>query len=164
MSKYKFFAIISALVVVFDQATKLHIDYHFDLYESHPIIPGLLSLTYIRNKGAAFGILADSSFRMPFFIFVSVLAILAILWFLRQRHAAQRLGNFGLALVFSGAVGNLIDRIRIGEVIDFIDVYWRQHHWPAFNIADSAITVGVAFLLLEMWTERGSSENKTHSA
>lgn len=164
MSRYKLFSIVSIFVVVFDQASKLHIDYHFKLYESHPIIPGLLSLTYIRNKGAAFGILADSSFRMPFFIFVSILAILAILWFLRQRHDVQRLGNFGLALVFSGAVGNLIDRIRIGEVIDFIDVYWRQYHWPAFNIADSAITVGVAFLLLEMWTERGSSESETHSA
>jgi len=164
MSRYKFFAIVSTLVVVFDQASKLHIDYHFDLYESYPIIRGLFSLTYIRNKGAAFGILADSSFRVPFFIFISILAILAILWFLRQRHDVQRLGNFGLALVFSGAIGNLIDRVRLGEVIDFIDVYWRQYHWPAFNVADSAITVGVAFLLLEMWTERDAPERENPSA
>jgi len=153
MPRYRLFAIISAIVVVFDQASKLHIDYHFDLYESFPIIPGLFSLTYIRNKGAAFGILADSSIRVPFFITVSILAILGILWFLKQRHNEQRLGNFALALIFAGAVGNLIDRVRMGEVIDFLDVFWRQHHWPAFNVADSAITVGVVLLILEMWTE-----------
>ncbi len=164
MSRYKLFSIVSILVVVFDQASKLHIDYHFKLYESYPLIPGLFSLTYIRNKGAAFGILADSSLRIPFFILVSILAILAILWFLRQRHDVQRVGNFALALVFSGAIGNLIDRVRMGEVIDFIDVYWRQYHWPAFNVADSAITVGVVLLLLEMWAERDRPDNASSSA
>lgn len=153
MSRYRNFAIVSLIVVALDQATKLHVDYHFDLYESIPVIPGLFSLTYIRNQGAAFGILAESSIRVPFFISVSLLAMLAILWFLKTRHNSQRLGNLGLSLVFAGALGNLIDRIRLGEVIDFIDVYWRQHHWPAFNVADSAITVGVVLLLLETWSE-----------
>lgn len=153
MSRYRLLAIVSALVVILDQATKLHIDYHFDLYESVPVIPGLFSLTYIRNQGAAFGILADSSIRVPFFIAVSVLAILGILWFLKQRQDVQRLGNLGLALIFGGALGNLIDRVRMGEVIDFIDVFWKQHHWPAFNVADSAITVGVFLLICEMWIE-----------
>lgn len=161
MSRYKLFSIVSIFVVIFDQASKLHIDYHFDLYESYRIIPGFFSLTYIRNKGAAFGILADSSLRIPFFIAVSALAILGILWFLRQRDDTQRVGNLALALIFSGAVGNLIDRVRLGEVIDFIDVYWRQYHWPAFNVADSAIFVGVALLLIEMWLERDTSESDT---
>lgn len=153
MSRYRLFAIISAIVLVLDQATKLHIDAHFDLYESVPVIPGLFSLTYIRNQGAAFGILAESSIRVPFLLTVSCVALLAILWFLKTRDNSQRLGNLGLALIFSGALGNLIDRIRLGEVIDFIDVYWRHHHWPAFNVADSAITVGVALLIFEMWLE-----------
>lgn len=153
MSRFRLLAIVSAISVVLDQATKLHIDYHFDLYESVPVIPGLFSLTYIRNQGAAFGILADSSIRVPFFIGVSTLAMLGILLFLKKRSNGQRLGNLGLALVFSGAAGNLIDRLRLGEVIDFIDVYWRSYHWPAFNVADSAITVGVALLIYEAWIE-----------
>ncbi len=153
MSRYRLLAIISVIVLALDQATKLHIDAHFDLYESVPVIPGLFSLTYIRNQGAAFGILAESSIRVPFLLTVSCVALLAILWFLKTRDNSQRLGNLGLALIFSGALGNLIDRIRLGEVIDFIDVYWRQHHWPAFNVADSAITVGVALLIFEMWLE-----------
>ncbi|HKL27312.1 MAG TPA: signal peptidase II [Desulfuromonadales bacterium] len=158
MSRYRFFAIVSLVILVFDQATKLHIDHHFRLYESLPIIPGLLSLTYIRNPGAAFGIFADSSLRLPFFISVSLVAMLGILWILKQRENGQQPGNLGLALVFAGALGNLIDRIRLGEVIDFIDVYWRQYHWPAFNVADSAITVGVFLLLVEMWTERKNDQ------
>ena len=160
MSRFRLFSIISVIVVAFDQATKLHIDYHFDLHESLPVIPGLFSLTYIRNQGAAFGILAESSIRIPFFICVSLLAMLAILWFLRTRQNSQRLGNVGLSLVFAGALGNLIDRIRLGEVIDFIDVYWRQHHWPAFNIADSAITVGVVLLLFETWAEEKARKTR----
>lgn len=161
MSRYRNFAIVSLIVVALDQATKLHVDYHFDLYESVPVIPGLFSLTYIRNQGAAFGILAESSIRVPFFISVSLLAMLAILWFLKTRHNSQRLGNLGLSLVFAGALGNLIDRIRLGEVIDFIDVYWRQHHWPAFNVADSAITVGVVLLLLETWSEEKARKTRS---
>ena len=158
MTRYRFFAIVSLVVLVFDQATKLHIDHHFRLYESMPIIPGLLSLTYIRNQGAAFGIFADSSLRLPFFIGVSLVAMLGIVWFLKQWENGQQPGNLGLALVFAGALGNLIDRIRLGEVIDFVDVYWRQYHWPAFNVADSAITVGVFLLLLEMWIERKNEQ------
>ncbi|HER63026.1 MAG TPA: signal peptidase II [Desulfobacteraceae bacterium] len=153
MSRFRLLTIVSAISVALDQATKLHIDYHFDLHESVPVIPGLFSLTYIRNQGAAFGILSDSSIRVPFFIGVSILAMLGILLFLKKRNNEQKLGNLGLALVFSGAAGNLIDRLRLGEVIDFLDVYWRSYHWPAFNVADSAITVGVALLIYEAWIE-----------
>ena len=123
-----------------------------------PVIHGLFNLTYVRNKGAAFGILADSSIRMPFFITVSIVAMLGILWYIKQFREDQKLAILSLSLVFSGAFGNLIDRIRLGEVIDFLDVFWGRYHWPAFNVADSAITIGVTLLFIEMWlTDRNKS-------
>jgi signal peptidase II len=117
------------------------------------VIRDFFNLTYVRNKGAAFGIFADSAVRIPFFITVSVIAMLGILWYIRRIRNDQRLAIFSLSMVFAGAVGNLIDRIRLGEVIDFIDVFWQRHHWPAFNVADSAITVGVTLLFIDMWRE-----------
>jgi signal peptidase II len=144
VSRYRLLLIVSAVILVLDQATKLYIDHRFALYESVTVIENFFNITYVRNKGAAFGILADSAFRIPFFITVATVAALGILWYLRQLRADQRLLHFALSLIFAGAVGNLIDRIRLGEVIDFLDVHWYQHHWPAFNVADSAITVGVS--------------------
>jgi signal peptidase II len=153
MSRYRLLSIVSAVILVFDQATKLYVDARFELYESVPVIPGWFHLTYIRNKGAAFGIFADSAVRIPFFITMTLVALVVILWYLRRLRADQQLAAFALALIFAGALGNLIDRIRLGEVIDFLDVFWRQHHWPAFNVADSAICIGVALLIWEMWQE-----------
>jgi signal peptidase II len=130
-----------------------------------PVIHGLFNLTYVRNKGAAFGILADSSIRIPFFITVSIVAMLGILWYIKQVREDQKLAILSLSLVFSGAFGNLIDRIRLGEVIDFLDVFWGRYHWPAFNVADSAITTGVTLLFIEMWrTERNNSKNNSATA
>lgn len=153
MQRYRTLSIVSAVILVLDQATKFYVDAHFRLHESVPVIRGLFHLTYIRNKGAAFGILADSAVRIPFFITVSIVAMLGIIWYIRRIREDQRLAVYALSLVFAGAFGNLIDRIRLGEVIDFLDVFWQRHHWPAFNIADSAITIGVALLFLEMWRE-----------
>lgn len=153
MQRYRTLSIVSAVILVLDQATKFYVDAHFRLHESVPVIRGLFHLTYIRNKGAAFGILADSAVRIPFFITVSIVAMLGIIWYIRRIREDQRLAVYALSLVFAGAFGNLIDRIRLGEVIDFLDVFWQRHHWPAFNIADSAITIGVAMLFLEMWRE-----------
>jgi signal peptidase II len=153
VSRYRLLLIVSAVILVLDQATKLYIDHRFALYESLTVIRNFFNITHVRNKGAAFGILADSAFRIPFFITVASLAALGILWYLRQLRADQRLLHFALSLIFAGAVGNLIDRIRLGEVIDFLDVHWYQYHWPAFNVADSAITVGVGLLLLDLWFE-----------
>ncbi|HXV20466.1 MAG TPA: signal peptidase II [Desulfuromonadales bacterium] len=151
--RYRLLLIVSAVILVLDQATKLYIDHRFTLYESVTVIQNFFHITYVRNKGAAFGILSDSAIRVPFFITVATLAALGILWYLRQLREDQRLLHFALSLVFAGAVGNLIDRIRLGEVIDFLDVHWYQYHWPAFNVADSAITVGVGLLLLDLWRE-----------
>jgi signal peptidase II len=153
MNRWRLLGIVTAVILILDQATKLYVDARFALYESVPVIPGWFHLTYIRNQGAAFGILSNSAVRVPFFIAVAIVALLAILWYFRQLRADQQLAAFALALIFSGAIGNLVDRVRLGEVIDFLDVFWRHHHWPAFNVADSAICVGVALLIWEMWME-----------
>jgi len=161
------YLILLATVVptlVLDQLTKLYIDRAFRLYESLPVIDGLFSITYVRNQGAAFGILANHSLRVPFFIGIALVAAVGILWAIHRLRPEQKLASFSLALILSGAVGNLIDRIRLGEVIDFLDVYWRGHHWPAFNIADSAISVGVALLLWEMWREERQKSSSARSA
>jgi signal peptidase II len=162
MSHLRLLGIVTAVVLVLDQASKLYVDARFALYESVPVIRGWFHLTYIRNKGAAFGIFADSAVRVPFFITVSLIALLVILWYLRRLRAEQTLAAFSLALIFAGALGNLIDRVRLGEVIDFLDVFWRHYHWPAFNVADSAICVGVALLIWEMWQEDRRGRQEQH--
>lgn len=151
--KYLYLLVITLLVVGLDQATKLLVVKTIDLHELVPVIPGLFNLTYLHNKGAAFGILANSPYRLPFFLLVTLIAVLVLLYALHRSRDDQRLAPFSLSLIFSGAVGNLIDRVRLGEVIDFLDVYWKEHHWPAFNVADTAICVGVALLALDMILE-----------
>ncbi|MEJ2199214.1 MAG: signal peptidase II [Desulfuromonadales bacterium] len=163
MSRYRILAIISAVIIALDQATKLYVDANFRLHESMPVIRGFFNLTYVRNKGAAFGILADNAVRIPFFITVSIVAMLGILWYINRIRNDQKLAVFSLSLVFAGACGNLIDRVRLGEVIDFLDVFWQRYHWPAFNVADSAITVGVTLLLIDMWRE-DRKKSAEHSA
>ena len=117
------------------------------------VIENFFTITYLRNKGAAFGILANSSWRLPFFILVSLIAVVVILVVIAKLRDDQRLAAFSLSLIFAGALGNLIDRVRLGEVIDFIYVHWYEHYWPAFNVADSAICVGVFLLALDMFRE-----------
>jgi signal peptidase II len=158
VSRFRPLLIVTLPIVVLDQITKAYIDSRFALYESVTLIENFFAITYVRNKGAAFGVLSDSAYRIPFFIFVSVAASVAILWYLARLREEQRPVRFALALILAGAVGNLIDRIRFGEVIDFIDVHWYHYHWPAFNVADSAITVGVAILLFDMWREEHRKE------
>jgi signal peptidase II len=153
MSKTGIFFPVVVLSMILDQATKLYIDGSMRLYQSIPVVDNLFSITYVRNRGAAFSFLANTSWRLPFFIFVTIIALIAILVAVRKLRADQRLALVSLSLIFSGAIGNLIDRIRLGEVIDFLDVYWRTHHWPAFNVADSAICVGVALLAVDMVLE-----------
>lgn len=128
------------------------------LYQSIPIIDGLFSLTYVRNTGAAFGIFAGSAeiFRRPFLILVSILASAFIVSLLRRLANEQRGMIAALTFVLGGAIGNLIDRIFYGEVIDFLDIYWRGYHWPAFNIADSFITIGVGIALVCLYKHQGS--------
>jgi len=151
--RYRILLAISALVLVLDQATKIYVHRNMALHSSITVVEGFFNFTYLRNKGAAFGILADSSFRLPFFIAVSLVAVCAIFVVIRRLREEQVLAALSLSLILSGAVGNLIDRVRLGEVIDFLDAHWYEHHWPAFNIADSAICVGVFLLAIDMFRE-----------
>ena len=151
--KYITFFTTFALLVLLDVLTKAYISSTMFLHESFPVIEGFFNITYVRNPGAAFSFLADSpaAFRSVFFVTVTSLAILCILYCIVKDAFEDPLMTFGLSLIMSGAVGNLIDRVRLGEVVDFIDLYIGSYHWPAFNVADSAITVGAFLLLLEIF-------------
>jgi signal peptidase II len=151
--KYLILLSVTPVILIVDQLTKLYIDRTMKLYQSIPVLDGLFSITYLRNRGAAFSFLADASWRLPFFILVSLIAVAAIMAAFKKLRDDQQLAAFSLTLILSGAIGNLIDRLRLGEVIDFLDVYWKSHHWPAFNVADSAICVGVALLALDLFLE-----------
>lgn len=146
-----------AAIVFFDQLTKIIVDRTMALYQSIPIVDGLFNFTYVRNAGAAFGIFAGSAetFRRPFLILVSILASGFIVTLLRRLADGEKGLITALTFILGGAVGNLIDRIIYGEVIDFLDVYWRDHHWPAFNVADSFITIGVAVALFCLYKHKG---------
>ena len=139
----------SGFVIIFDQITKFLILKLVPLYKTIPIIDGCFNITYIMNKGGAFGIFANQSLyiRKFFFIFLSSIIACMILWLYKKIAKENLLFSLGLAAIFGGAVGNLIDRFRFGKVIDFLDFYIGNYHWPAFNVADSAITIGMAVFI-----------------
>lgn len=141
---------IAVAVVIVDQLTKLWIMSNFALYEQQNIIPGLFDLVYVTNTGAAFGFLAGSKswLRQAFFVGVAIVALGVIVAAYGQLKKQGRLFVYALGLIAGGAIGNLVDRLRFGSVVDFLDFYLGSHHWPAFNAADSAITVGVGLFLL----------------
>ena len=163
-ARYSLYGLLSGGVILLDQWTKALVQQRMSLQESIPIIPHLFSLTYIRNPGAAFGLFVgmDKTVRTLFFVVITIAAIAVIGYFflasIRDDRRLPATGGpssslhgrwlrIGLALVFGGAIGNLIDRVRYGEVVDFLDFYIGVYHWPAFNVADSSITVGVSILL-----------------
>lgn len=140
---------LSALVIVVDQITKRVIDSAMQLHQTIELIP-YFQLTYMRNQGAAFSFLSGAGgWQRWFFIGLAIVASVFIFVWLRKLDPSRRREAVAWALVLGGALGNLIDRILYGYVIDFLDVYVGDWHWPAFNVADSAITVGVALLLLD---------------
>lgn len=149
---YLLFVITVLVIVVLDQVTKIYIDTHMTLHESIPVVQGFFNITYVRNPGAAFGFLADASptVRALFLIGVSILASGLIVYYIVKMKTEDILLTYGMSLILGGAVGNLIDRIRLGEVIDFLDVYISTYHWPAFNVADSAVTVGAVILFYKL--------------
>ena len=155
-SKYTRLLIVAGLVVLIDQVTKYLIVIRLPLFQSIEVIPGFFDITHIHNPGGAFGFLADQSsgLRTIIFFFVSVLAVVLILWFYHNTPPSHPLLATGFALIFGGAVGNIIDRIRMGKVIDFLDVYIRNYHWPAFNVADSAITIGIGIFIMHLLLKR----------
>jgi signal peptidase II len=157
------YGLIVATVVVLDQITKILVKQLMVLHESRTLVEGILSLTYVQNRGAAFGILSDADlpYQSWMFSIVSLLALIAIAIYAVRLPHSDRLAQTALSLVMGGACGNLIDRARHGYVIDFVDVYWKGHHWPAFNVADSCISVGVCLLLLDILRSPSTESNKS---
>jgi signal peptidase II len=145
-------AIIAALILVLDQVTKLIALRELTLGVPVPVIDGFFSLTLIMNPGLAFGMLAQTPTPWRWVVALLSVAALAVLLVMAVRllPAGGAVSVLALGLIFGGAVGNLIDRARFGAVVDFLDFYWRSYHWPAFNVADSAISVGVTLLALQM--------------
>ena len=150
--KYQKLAVVAGVIIVFDQIAKAVILNNLPLYRSIAVIPGFFSLTHIHNPGGAFGFLASqsSSIRNLIFLLISSLAVCLIFYFYRHTPKTHPLLATGFALIFGGALGNLIDRVRFGKVVDFLDFYIGSYHWPAFNVADSAITVGVTIFLFHL--------------
>jgi len=146
------YLLLMAAIVLLDQGTKELVARSLDLHEYVPIVDGLLSLSHVRNRGAAFGLLSDWDvpYQSVLLAVLSLCALVAIAFYFLRLPATARLPRLALALVLGGAVGNLIDRARLGYVVDFVHVYWRRYQWPDFNVADSAITVGVALLVLDI--------------
>ena len=151
--RYTLFAVLTVVGLLLDQAVKLYIDRTMQLFDSIPVLPNFFHITYVRNRGAAFSFLSDAAWRLPFFIGITLVAAIAILVAFHKLRDDQKLAQVSLAMIFSGAIGNLIDRVRLGEVIDFLDAHWYRHHWPAFNVADSLICVGVFLLAVDMLLE-----------
>ena len=143
---------LAGAIVLFDQVTKALVRADVPLHSSRTLIPGLLDLTHVQNSGAAFGILnaADFPYKAAVIALIATVALVSIALFAAWLSPNQRLARLGLALVLGGAAGNLVDRVTAGYVVDFVDVYWRQYHFWAFNVADSAITIGVVGMMLDM--------------
>jgi signal peptidase II len=141
-----------------DQIIKAAITARLELYQVIVLVPGLLNLTYIRNTGGAFGLLADldPSLAFPLFAGATVAAVGVLGYIYLATPPKKAWTRLGCMLVLGGALGNLVDRVRFRQVIDFIDLHWGAYHWPAFNLADCAITVGVALIVLEafLWRSR----------
>lgn len=174
--KYKLLLIVTPLIIALDQFTKWLILSHLPLYESIPVIPGFFDIVHVRNTGAAFGFLAgsDQAIREPFFYIVAVVAVVVLGGILRKLTPRDVLMSWVVALVSGGLVGNLIDRLRFGNVVDFLSFHWRdavadwevlgyavrfRWEWPSFNVADSAITIAMVLLVMNMlFFERGNEK------
>jgi len=144
--------LIAGLVVILDQAVKVAVRSQMDLYESITVIPGVLSLTRVHNTGAAFGMLngADFPYKPLVVGLIATAALSGLAMYAATLDASQRLSRLGLALIIGGAAGNLIDRIASGYVLDFVDAYYGNWHFWAFNVADAAISVGVGLMILDI--------------
>jgi len=157
------FFLVAVLLALADQLLKRAVDASFAVGESRVLLPGFLNLTYLRNPGGAFSLLAGlpPAWGRGFFIAVTLAALAFVFYLYRWSPPPTRWGRLGLPAIFGGGLGNLVDRVATGEVVDFILLYYRDYHWPAFNLADSAITVGVVLLAVDAL--RGRSAGPTEA-
>ncbi len=163
MRKYHF--LIALLVVFFDQLAKWIVAGNISLHDSLVVIPGLFRITHVQNRGAAFGLFSDSpaAWKIGILIAFSLLALVVVSALLWKNSHAMSVTGVGLALILGGAVGNLWDRLMNGHVVDFLDFYIGSYHWPAFNIADSAIVVGALLLVAEILFSKAPAQQKVSS-
>jgi len=152
-NKYLTLFLVANVLILLDQYSKFLVIAHLPLYHSIEVIDGFFNLTHVRNPGVAFGLLAglESQYKAWVFVLISTVAIIAILVIYHHTPKEHRMVRIGLILIFSGAIGNLIDRIVYKEVVDFLDVFYQGYHWPAFNFADSCITIGVGLMILDLF-------------
>jgi signal peptidase II len=144
------FLLVSLAVVVLDQWTKWLVEVHLAHHAAEPIVPGLVNLTHVRNSGVAFGFFASHGIGAGWLLTaLGLVALGAVSVYFGFASARDRRLLLALALVVGGAVGNLIDRIASGAVTDFIDLYVGTHHWPSFNVADAAISIGIALMAID---------------
>ena len=161
--KRKYWIVSSVFVslLALDQASKLLIERHIPLHQARDVIPGFFAIVHVQNTGAAFGMLAGIPGAGTFFVVISLIAIVFICAYFRWIKDEEVWTPLCLALVLTGTVGNLIDRFRLGSVVDFLDVHYQGLHWPAFNVADSCITIGVLLLALKIvWGEKKATGKK----
>jgi len=151
-NKYTKLAFIAGTIIVLDLITKSLILKNLPLYNTISVIPGFFNITHIQNPGGAFGFMANQGpgIRSFLFLFVSAIAIGVIFYFYKTTPAKDKWLTTAISLIFGGAIGNLIDRIRFGQVVDFLDFYIQNLHWPSFNVADSAITIGITIFIFQI--------------
>jgi len=152
-SRLKTAALLAAGIIIPDQITKAVIQQRYVLWDTDPVIPGFFNLVHVLNKGAAFGFLnqPDTNWQIWFFVAVTIFAVGFIYYLLTTADHGDKFFIWGLGLVLGGALGNLIDRIRFGFVVDFLDFYVGPYHWPAFNVADIAISCGAFYVIISMY-------------
>ncbi|MFC4701865.1 signal peptidase II [Glaciecola siphonariae] len=154
------FAWISLIAIVLDQWTKQAVVSSMDLYQSIQLTP-FFNLTYVHNYGAAFSILYDAGGWQRYFLSALALIVSAVIvWWLRKSPKEQVLLPVAFSFILGGAIGNVLDRILHGYVIDFLDFYYGSYHWPAFNVADSAIFIGAALLIIDMFVNKETKDNE----
>lgn len=154
--KYLILVCMAGFLVSIDQITKLYVHTQFELHQSLPVIQDFFHITYVRNLGAAFGVLAETPavFRELFFFSIPPLACVIIILILKGVQNSDTKQIIALSSIFSGAIGNYLDRLQFGYVIDFLDFHYKEYSWPAFNVADMAIVLGVFYLFFFMLTEK----------
>jgi signal peptidase II len=159
------FLLIFGLIVVSDQLTKMWVVESFAMHQTTPVIPGFFNLTLLHNTGAAFGILSGLPplWRQIFFVSIAGVALLVMVLMQRKMGGQNPLYAVSFGLISGGAIGNVIDRLRFGAVVDFLDFHISEYHWPAFNVADSGITVGVGLFLLTQFFEERQKKNALSS-
>jgi len=154
---------LSGIVIVIDQISKFYFEHAFTQYQQVPVIPGFFNLTLAYNKGAAFSILADQGgWQRWFFSILAIVVSIFIITWIRNLKSHERTTAVALALILGGAIGNMIDRLtNPNGVVDFLHFYYQQYHFPAFNVADSAITVGAALLIFHTLFGQHENNNPT---